>query len=106
MKQDIKIINNSDPDGNPTGGIAEGVGINITWQNGPLGRDSDRKIPNGAFVEDVIGIAIERLRFYQQSKFSCRENSLALTKLEEAVMWLNKRSSNREERKVEGTYVV
>jgi hypothetical protein len=35
-------------------------------------------------------------------KFRCRENSLAITKLEEALMWLEKRTADREARKVEG----
>jgi len=32
-----------------------------------------------------------------------RETSLAITKLEEAMMWLNKRTENRIAREVEGT---
>jgi hypothetical protein len=35
-------------------------------------------------------------------KFPCRENSIAITKLEEALMWLNKRTADRVKRGVEG----
>ena len=103
-KQVIGFFNDLDQDGNPTGGYASGTGISITWQNGPLGRDEERKEPNGAFVEDVLEICAERLRFYQSSKFRSRENALAITKIEEAILWLNKRTQEREARGVEGTH--
>jgi hypothetical protein len=48
-----------------------------------------------------IAILIDRLN-YLNKKFSCRENSLAITKLEEALMWLNKRTLDRVARNVEG----
>lgn len=103
---DCIIQNVSDLDGNPTGGTVEGVGLSIQWQNGPLGNGEDRKKPNGAFVETVISAAIQRLEFFQDSKFKCRENALAITKLEEALHWLEHRTKKREERKVEGTHAV
>lgn len=92
--------------GNPTGGFFKSVGIEITWQNGALGQDSERKEPNGAFVETVIEAALQRIQFYQVSQFSCRENALAITKLEEALHWLNYRTQQREQRNVEGTHQV
>jgi hypothetical protein len=102
-------VNNSDTNGNPAGGHAEGVGITIDWQNGPLGRGDERIEPNGAFVETVIAIAKQRIEYYQgtkenPSKFACRENAMAITKLDEALMWLNKRTADREARAVEGTH--
>lgn len=99
-----EAINLSDANGNPTGGKAEGVGIIIEWQNGPLGRGADRKEPNGAFVETVIDIARQRIQYYQDSPFKCRENAIAITKLEEALLWLGKRTADREVRGVEGTH--
>jgi len=104
MKQGTVIDNRSDVNGNPTGGTVSGVGINIQWQDGPLGRGTERKPPNGAFVEDVVEACAERIRFYQASKFSCRENAIALTHLETALLWLNKRTQDREARDVEGTH--
>ena len=99
------IINNFlDAQGRPAGGTVEGTGLNISWQNGPLGRDSDRVEPNGAFVENVIYAALKRLEHYQETQFKCRENALAITKLEEALHWLNSRTARREEAKVEGTH--
>ena len=93
--------------GNPSGGETAGIGIAIKWQNGPLGRGETRKEPNGAFVENVIQAAIGRLQFYQAAmggKFACRANDHAITKLEEALMWLEKRTADREAREVEGVY--
>lgn len=102
----IGSSHHNDKDGNPAGGTTWGKGISISWQNGPLGRGEDRVEPNGAFVEGVIEAAIDRLNYYQESKFKCRENALAITKLEEALHWCNHRTAKREEREVEGTHEV
>ena len=95
-----------DENGNPAGGTTVGKGIWIDWQNGPLAVSGERLEPNGAFVEDVIRAAIGRLEYYNSSKFRCRENSLAITKLEEALHWLNHRTADREQRGVEGTHEI
>jgi hypothetical protein len=106
MLADYKAENWTDLDQNPTGGTVDGCGLTIKWQNGPLGRGTERKEPNGAFVETVIDAARQRIQFYQDSKFKCRENAIAITKLEEALLWLNKRTSDREKRQVEGEHKV
>lgn len=106
MLAEYKAENYNDPDGMPYGGFAKGVGIEIKWQEGPLGRGEDRKEPNGAFVETVIDIARQRIQYYQDSKFKCRENAIAITKLEEALLWLNQRTQDREKRQVEGTHTA
>lgn len=101
----IKNLFEKNADGNPSGGNSMARGISIRWQNGPLGNpDGSRNEPNGAFVEDVIQIAIDRINFYNDSKFRCRENSLAITKLEEALHWLNSRTTRREKAGIEGTH--
>ena len=106
MRQQVTVNNFADENGNPTGGTAFGTGISISWQNGPLGCDANRQEPNGAFVEDVIYICAERIKFYQQSKFACSENALALEHLETALDCLDKRTKGREARNVEGTHEV
>ena len=108
MQQRIDEKHECDVAGCPAGGETMGVGINIRWQDGPLGRGPDRLAPNGAFVEGVIAAALGRLWFYQKEmdgRFSCRENSIAIMKLEEALHWLNARTADREARDVEGTQV-
>ena len=101
--------NQDDDSGNPAGGSVSGTGLEISWQDGPLGRDAERVAPNGAFVETVIAAAKQRIEYYQtaqKGKFACRENAMAITKLDEALMWLNKRTADREARAVEGTHAA
>lgn len=61
---------------------------------------------NGVCNEDLIAMVITRLEHFQKSEFACRENALAITKLEEALLWLRKRTMAREKRGVEGTHKV
>jgi hypothetical protein len=44
-----------------------------------------------------------RLEYFQKGQFACRDNAVAITKLEEALLWLRKRTIGRENRGVEGT---
>ena len=108
MNQNIIENHLTDESGNPAGGQTHGIGITIDWQNGPLreqGEGPELVSPaNGAFVEGVINAALGRLEFYQSSKFRCRENALAITKLEEAKHWLQHRTAERERLGVEGTH--
>jgi len=106
LQQAIRCENFSTTDGNPTGGRVVGVGISIDWQDGPLGRPPNEKVPNGAFVETVIRAALQRLQFYNESRFRCRENALAITHLEEALHWLQARREERESRGVQGLHEV
>jgi hypothetical protein len=109
MKQRLEETHRTDANGNPAGGLTMAAGIAIRWQDGPLGRDADRKELNGAFVEGVVQAAIGRLQFYQSAsdgKFACRENAIALTHLETALLWLEKRTADREARQVEGTHTL
>jgi len=59
---------------------------------------------NGIFMEDLINICVDRLEHYQKSDFACRENAIAITHLETALLWLNKRTNDRIKRGVQGTY--
>lgn len=109
MRQEIKSRHVDDGDGNPAGGVTEGRGIRIDWQDGPLSMGGTRRDPNGAFVEGVIAAVVDRIRYYQTAadgRFACRENALAITKLEEALHWLDHRTADRVERGVEGTHRI
>ena len=44
--------------------------------------------------EEVLEMLIDRLTFLQAA-FPCRENAIVITKLEESLMWLNKRTADR-----------
>ena len=71
----------------------------IYFQKGPIKENGI----NGCHNEDLIAIVIDRLQSFQKGEFACRENALALTKLEEALHWLQHRTREREQRGVEGT---
>lgn len=57
---------------------------------------------NGVFIEDLLIVAYAKLDEYNKHLPS-RENSLALTKIEEALQWLTSRKVERETRGVYGT---
>lgn len=56
----------------------------------------------GTTNEELIEVLLDRLRTIN-AQVPCRENSLAITKLEEAAHWLDARTRNRQARGVEGT---
>ena len=56
---------------------------------------------DGTTNEEVLRVLIDRMT-YLQEKFPCRENAIVITKLEESLMWLNKRTEDRKARNVEG----
>jgi len=60
---------------------------------------------NGTTLEEMLRVSIARLQELN-GKFPCRENSIAITKMEEALMWLNARTANRIERGVEGKHLA
>lgn len=86
--------------GNP-GDIDIRIG-RVNFQKGPI---KEAGI-NGVMNEDLLLMVITRLQHFQNSQFACRENAIALTKLEEALMWMNKRTEARTKRGVEGTHEV
>ena len=104
MRSEIHCNHWDDADGNPAGGSSFGNGFAISWQNGPLGRGAERQPPNGAFVEDIIAAAIDRIQYYQCSRFECDQNSDAIGHLTEALGCLGNRTADREGRQVEGTH--
>lgn len=74
----------------------------VKFQKGPIKENG----VNGCCNEDLIAMVIDRLNSFQESPYKCRENALAITKLEEALLWLRKRTMDRERRNVEGTHTV
>lgn len=118
----LQALNKVNEDGNPTGGSvylqvtkhgdSEFPAVVINWQDGPRGNatnpdgSSTLADPNGAFVEDVLWAALQRLEFFNDSKFRDRANSLAITHIEGAIQALKDRQLERSERKVEGKHEV
>lgn len=102
-------------------------GANLRFQNGPIASATDM---NGITNEALLAVLIDRMRGFQgvppvhsapeitgvlttepkdyaaknlRAPFACRENAMALTHLEEALMWLQKRTLDRVKRGVEGS---
>jgi hypothetical protein len=71
--------------------------IAFTIQNGPIKEHG----VNGCQVDTLIHAAKTILEGLNKN-YPCRENSLAVTKLEEAIMWLQRRTDDRIKRGVEG----
>ena len=80
----------------------DSVLANIDFQEGAIKESG----VNGVMNEDLIAMVICRLEGFQNSEFRCRDNAVAITKLEESLMWLRKRTIGRENRGVEGTHRV
>lgn len=86
----------------------------LVFQNGPVAEAGFNGISN----EALLAVLIDRMRGFQFSRdpdgnfskapgtYACRENAIALTHLEEALMWLQKRTRDRMARGVEGTMKV
>lgn len=100
----IRCRNYIDSDGNPTGGYAHGPGMCISWQDGPRGKDGNGELmeANGAFVEDALLAAWQRLLHFQKSQFACRENEVAMRHIQRAIGELFARSQDRNKRGVLG----
>lgn len=105
--QEVTCANVTDVNENPTGGEVVGPGLTIHWQNGPRAREDGSLAPaNGAFVETVIYAALQRLEFFQKSKYSTPENEEACIALTNALTALDKRRQDRKGRGVEGKHEV
>lgn len=72
--------------------------MKFTIQSGPVKEVG----VNGCQIDDVIAWAKEKIEEFNKA-FPCRENSVIITKLDEALLWSLKRKMDREKRSVEGT---
>ena len=79
----------------------EDVLTKIHFQEGA--RKDDTAL-HGVLDSDLLEIVRDRLKGFQSGAFATRENACALTHIEEALMWMNKRVEDRIERNVLGTY--
>ena len=75
--------------------------VRITFQNGAR---KDESAIHGVLDTDLLEIVRDRLKGFQNGDFATRENAIALTHIEEALLWMNKRVEDRAARNVLGTY--
>ena len=78
----------------------EKTAADIQFQCGPR-KEFDSV--HGVRDTDLLEIVRDRLKGFQSGEYACRENACALTHIEEALMWMNRRVEDRIERKVLGT---
>jgi len=74
----------------------------VQFQKGP--RNVEGSVP-GMTEAAVLAILIDRLRGFQAGPYSCRENAIQLTKLEEVLHWTKARADARAKRGVLGQNV-
>lgn len=72
----------------------------ISFQHGARNEGGSTR---GVLDTDLLEIVRDRLKGFQSGEFACRENACALTHIEEALMWMNRRVEERAERNVLGT---
>lgn len=58
---------------------------------------------NGISNEVLLAVVLDRLRGFQTGLGNCRENAIAITNIETALLYLQKRTRERMERGVEGS---
>ena len=73
----------------------------IPFQKGPRNEEDSQ---HGVIDSDLLEIVRDRLKAFQAGPFASEYNEKALTHIEEALMWLNRRVEDRIERNVLGTY--
>lgn len=83
----------------PAPSCYHGIVAHLQFQQGP--RDVEGSIP-GVTEAALLAILIDRLRGFQAGPYSCRENAIQLTKLEEVLHWTKARADERAKRGVLG----
>ena len=77
------------------------LGKTLEFQHGTVPEDGI----NGVTNETLLAVLIHRTRV-MNAKFQSRQNSIAITKMEEALMWFENRTAERKARGVEGQHVA
>lgn len=70
----------------------------VMFQRGPVKVEGINGITNEALLATVV----DRLRSFQRGPYACRDNAIALTHIETALLFLQKRTRERMRRGVEG----
>lgn len=94
----------NDGDGNPAGGHVFGTGFSIAWQRGTTVMADGSQERNGAFVSEILAAVLNRIEYYQSTKFKCEANNEAMSHINKALDALAKRRESRKERGVEDTH--
>jgi hypothetical protein len=77
--------------------VEDGSKVTFTIQDGPIKEVG----VNGVQIDEVVRWAKNKIAGFNAA-YPCRENSLVITKLDEALLWLYERKRERDARGVEG----
>jgi hypothetical protein len=84
-------------------GIQDGEGTEIVFCKGNK-QDENALRQEGVFSETLIMTVKTYLETVNKGEMATRETSMVITKLDEALMWMQKRADDRALRGVQGTY--
>lgn len=84
-------------------GAEDGAGLEVLFCKGNKENTAVLR-QEGVFTETLIQLAKEYLETVNVGDMATRETSMAITKLDEALMWIDKRSNDRKLRGVQNTY--
>lgn len=93
----ISMVGDTDVDGHLYVIVSGTDQQELRFQRGPIGEAG----VNGCQNEQIMAAIVHRLGVLNK-RFPCRENSIAITHLETALLWLEKRTADRKLRGVEG----
>lgn len=84
-------------------GLVDGDGITIVFCKGNK-EDESALRQEGVFTETLLQTVKQYLESVNVGALANQEDSMAITKIDEALMWINKRAEDRKTRGVQGTY--
>ncbi len=84
-------------------GIVDGRGTSIIFCKGNK-EDKNYYRQEGVFTETLLETCRQYLTEVNVGEMASRETSMAITKIDEALMWINKRAEDRKLRGVQATY--
>ena len=109
-KREFKTVEEGTTYELPTWTVVDGKGIELTGETqkiqfvrGSKLKDEEVERKDGVLHETLLSMMIEDLKF-KSTLVPSREGSLALTKLQEALMWMEERQNVRTKNGNVGTY--
>lgn len=84
-------------------GLQDGEGMIINLCRGDK-TDPAKPRQEGLFTETILQVAKQYLEGVNKGDLASRDTSMAITKIDEALLWIGKRAEDRKLREVQGTY--
>ena len=84
-------------------GLQDGEGTIINLCRGNKEDESSPR-QEGVFTETLLQLCKTYLEGVNKGELASRDTSMAITKIDEALLWLGKRAEDRKLREVQGTY--